>query len=231
MVFLRPEDIKTMPEAKQARLKAKGPKRTLHFSDGDLEEYSTEEEDAADGGHNETSLVDPADFDLLISLIGPRISKQHTNYRECIPAEMRLAITLRFLATGDSYSSLMYLFRVSRPLICKIIPEVCACIIEALKEHVKRTLKWGPWISYLMWSFGSSTLSVVDTVGEFFAKAFGITTPRYYFELEEYKKREEEQATKDAEAQGWSQPAAGSAPSSTITSLHDIPTNPHPVDV
>nr|CAH7727561.1 unnamed protein product [Callosobruchus chinensis] len=31
----------------------------------------------------------------------------------------------------------MYLFRVSRPLICKIIPEVCACIIEALKEHVK----------------------------------------------------------------------------------------------
>nr|CAH7755552.1 unnamed protein product [Callosobruchus chinensis] len=78
-----------------------------------------------------------ADFDLLISLIGPRISKQDTNYRECIPAEMRLAITLRFLATGDSYSSLMYLFRVSRPLICKIIPEVCACIIEALKEHVK----------------------------------------------------------------------------------------------
>nr|CAH7761347.1 unnamed protein product [Callosobruchus chinensis] len=50
---------------------------------------------------------------------------------------MRLAITLSFLATGDSYSSLMYLFRVSRPLICKIIPEVCACIIEALKEHVK----------------------------------------------------------------------------------------------
>nr|CAH7731928.1 unnamed protein product [Callosobruchus chinensis] len=78
-----------------------------------------------------------ADFDLLISLIGPRISKQITNYRECILAEMRLAITLRFLATGDSYSSLMYLFRVSRPLICKIIPEVCECIIEALKEHVK----------------------------------------------------------------------------------------------
>nr|CAH7761755.1 unnamed protein product [Callosobruchus chinensis] len=43
-----------------------------------------------------------ADFDLLISLFGPRISKQNTNYRECIPAEMRLAITLRFLATGDS---------------------------------------------------------------------------------------------------------------------------------
>nr|CAH7743186.1 unnamed protein product [Callosobruchus chinensis] len=54
---------------------------------------------------------------------------------------MRLAITLRFLATGDSYSSLMYLFRVSRPLICKIIPEVCACIIEALKEHVKSKYK------------------------------------------------------------------------------------------
>nr|CAH7734942.1 unnamed protein product [Callosobruchus chinensis] len=55
---------------------------------------------------------------------------------------MRLAITLRFLTTGDSYSSLMYLFRVSRPLICKIIPEVCACIIEALKEHVKVSTKY-----------------------------------------------------------------------------------------
>nr|CAH7734943.1 unnamed protein product [Callosobruchus chinensis] len=36
----------------------------------------------------------------------------------------------------------MYLFRVSRPLICKIIPEVCACIIEALKEHVKVSTKY-----------------------------------------------------------------------------------------
>nr|CAH7729185.1 unnamed protein product [Callosobruchus chinensis] len=83
-----------------------------------------------------------ADFDLLISLIGPRVSKQDTNYRECVPAEMRLEITLRFLATGDSYNSLMYLFRVSRPLICKIIPKVCACIIEALKEHVKVSTKY-----------------------------------------------------------------------------------------
>ncbi|CAH1985132.1 unnamed protein product [Acanthoscelides obtectus] len=153
MVLLRPENIKKMSEEKQARLKAKGPKGIFHFSDGDLEEYSTDEEDTVDKGAKENSLVDP------------------------------------------------------------------------------RTLTWGPWISYLMWSFGSSTLSVVDTMGEFFAKAFGITTPRYYFELEEHKKREEEQATRDAEAQGWSQPASGSAVDSTITSLNEIPNRPHPVDV
>nr|CAH7753348.1 unnamed protein product [Callosobruchus chinensis] len=28
-------------------------------------------------------------------------------------------------------------FHLPGPLICKIIPEVCPCIIEALKEHVK----------------------------------------------------------------------------------------------
>lgn len=77
------------------------------------------------------------DFNFVSLLLGPKICKRDTNYRECIPVEVRLAITLRFLATGDSYSSLMYLFRVSKSLISKIIPEVCTQIIEALDEHIK----------------------------------------------------------------------------------------------
>lgn len=36
--------------------------------------------------------------------------------------------------TGDSFKSLMYLFRVHQSTISKIIPEVCAAIYSALKD-------------------------------------------------------------------------------------------------
>lgn len=55
--------------------------------------------------------------------------------RDAISAEERLVITLRFLATGDSYGSLMFLFKRSRSSICNIIPEVCNAIYKALKDE------------------------------------------------------------------------------------------------
>ena len=58
--------------------------------------------------------------------------------REAIPAGQRLALTLRFLATGESYASLHYQFRVSVPSICRIVPEVCDVIYNTLKsEYLK----------------------------------------------------------------------------------------------
>ncbi|KAF0689409.1 DDE Tnp4 domain-containing protein [Aphis craccivora] len=44
-----------------------------------------------------------ADFEYLLNLIDPSISKQYTHLRKSIPARKRLAVTLRFLANGDSY--------------------------------------------------------------------------------------------------------------------------------
>ena len=68
-----------------------------------------------------------SDFELPLQLIGPSIKKQDTNtcIREAIPISTRLAVTLRFLVTGDSYHTLMYTFRISVPAISTIIPEVC----------------------------------------------------------------------------------------------------------
>jgi hypothetical protein len=77
------------------------------------------------------------DFEYLLQKIGPTISKEDTNWRECIPAKIRLAVTLRFLATGDSYRSLHFLFKISSQIISRIIPEVCAAINEALKNEVQ----------------------------------------------------------------------------------------------
>lgn len=78
-----------------------------------------------------------SDFEYLLTLISPIISKQDTQLRDSIPAKIRLAITLRFLATGDSYKSVHFLFKVSSQIISKIVPEVCAAINQVLKNEVK----------------------------------------------------------------------------------------------
>lgn len=58
--------------------------------------------------------VSTTEFELIKSLIEPSVMKMNTQFREAISVTERLAITLRFLATGDSYTSLQYLFRVSK---------------------------------------------------------------------------------------------------------------------
>lgn len=73
----------------------------------------------------------------MCSLLSDKIKKCDTKYREAITVNERVLITLRFLATGDAYSSLQYLFRVSKQSISTIVPEVCDAIIEALSDYVK----------------------------------------------------------------------------------------------
>lgn len=77
-----------------------------------------------------------ADFEFLLAKIEPMIKKQ-TRLRTPIPPKIRLAITLRFLATGDSYRSLHYLFKVSAPAISLIVPEVCKAINSVLNDQIK----------------------------------------------------------------------------------------------
>jgi hypothetical protein len=62
-----------------------------------------------------------SDFGLLINLIGPKFAKTETILREPISVQNRLAITLRFLAAGESFTSLQYLFRMSKQVISNIV--------------------------------------------------------------------------------------------------------------
>ena len=55
--------------------------------------------------------------------------------RQPISAEEKLAVTLRFLATGESYQSLQYQFRISRSTIGLFIPKVCKVIYEVLQQE------------------------------------------------------------------------------------------------
>ncbi|KAF4526221.1 hypothetical protein B566_EDAN001906 [Ephemera danica] len=79
-----------------------------------------------------------------------------------------------------------------------------------------KTLPWGPWFAHQTVAAGSSVLKVCDYLGETLANLFGITTPKYEYEIEEYKrtiKREKEKKAKDdLEMGGWREPNAEGAP-------------------
>lgn len=51
-------------------------------------------------GYKKFLRMDPESFGVLESLITPLITKKDTNMRRSIPAGERLAVTVRFLATG-----------------------------------------------------------------------------------------------------------------------------------
>ncbi|KAJ8967678.1 hypothetical protein NQ317_009226 [Molorchus minor] len=70
----------------------------------------------------------------IIELVGPKIVKKNTKMREAISVYERVMVTLRFLATGDSYSSLQYLFRIPVCTIGRIVKEVAPAIYDALKD-------------------------------------------------------------------------------------------------
>jgi len=73
-------------------------------------------------------------FSQLLTLVDPKIRKENTKFRKAIPSNERLALTLRYLATSDSFSSLSLLFKISKSSISHIIPEVCTAIIEVLQD-------------------------------------------------------------------------------------------------
>lgn len=56
--------------------------------------------------------------------------------RKALEPGLRLSITLRYLASGDSYRSLSYSFRVAANTIVKVVPETCQAIVDEYLEEV-----------------------------------------------------------------------------------------------
>ncbi|KAJ2951745.1 hypothetical protein O0L34_g13912 [Tuta absoluta] len=66
-----------------------------------------------------------------------------------------------------------------------------------------KTLQWGPWFSYYTWKSGTKVLNAVDYAGESLANFFGITTPKYQIEIDEYERLQEEKRKMDEDSVGW----------------------------
>ena len=75
-------------------------------------------------------------FHELLQCLTPRLTKADTNFRRALEPGLKLAITLRFLATGNSYHSLAYAFRVPHNTISVFLGEVCEAIIAEYGDEV-----------------------------------------------------------------------------------------------
>ena len=73
-------------------------------------------------------------FTYLLEKVRPQITLRVTNLRKPISAEEQLAVTLRFMATGESFGSLMFQYRMSKQSIRRIIPRVSLAIVESLMD-------------------------------------------------------------------------------------------------
>ena len=78
--------------------------------------------------------MSPDRVNHLLSLVEPLIRKSDARFRKSISTSERLALTLRFLAIGDSQQTLTYSFRIGRAAVSKDVTDTCKAIYSALKE-------------------------------------------------------------------------------------------------
>lgn len=76
-------------------------------------------------------------FDDLLGMVDGMLRKNDTVMRMAIPVTTKLEITLRYLATGDSFKSLEYLFRVPETTISQFIPYVLTAICDVLRPFIE----------------------------------------------------------------------------------------------
>ncbi|XP_055625145.1 putative nuclease HARBI1 [Toxorhynchites rutilus septentrionalis] len=81
--------------------------------------------------------MDAGMFDELLALVAPQIERKDTIMRDAIPVSQRLSITLRYLATGNTFEDLKFSAAVSPQSIGHIVIETCAALINSLKEYIK----------------------------------------------------------------------------------------------
>lgn len=73
------------------------------------------------GGFRNFFRTTTIDFETLLHIIGSKISEKDTTFRPAIPVCDTLTVTLRYFATGDSYLSFMYTFKISKQVISTIV--------------------------------------------------------------------------------------------------------------
>ena len=71
------------------------------------------------------TALSPQMFLDLVEWLTPRLRKEDTWYRDSLKVGLKVVITLWYLATGDNYKSLMYLFYVPHRTISILVQDDC----------------------------------------------------------------------------------------------------------
>ena len=109
----------------------------------------------------------PAMFDELVERLRPRLTKPSINFRPNLDAGLKVALTLRHLASGTTYRNMQYAWRVPHNSISNIVREVVQAIIEEYVDELLGcpTTEQGwrqlaeDW--YLRWNF-PHTVGAID---------------------------------------------------------------------
>ena len=101
--------------------------------------------------------MNKASFDFILDKIADRLYHVPTHARPINPMQ-RLAITLRYLASGSTQMSLGFNFRVSAASVCKIIREVMLAICDTMEAEFLKEPTKEDWVTIaeefrLKWSF------------------------------------------------------------------------------
>lgn len=99
-------------------------------------------------GYREMMRMTHDDFVEILRLIEPDITpRQVTGGHKVITAAERLTLAIRFLATGETYRSLSFQFRISRAAISYIVTEVCEAIEKNLgPKYLKFPTTHEEWV-------------------------------------------------------------------------------------
>lgn len=88
----------------------------------------------------------PQRFSHLLGLVGPLIKRQDTRFRQEITPDERLAITLRYLVTGDSMQTISFSYRVGHSTVSGIIDSTCVALWNALQpQYMPRPSTASEW--------------------------------------------------------------------------------------
>ncbi|KAA0721497.1 hypothetical protein E1301_Tti020112 [Triplophysa tibetana] len=88
-------------------------------------------------GH--TWFMTAEEFDDVLDLVSPLITKQDTKMRRAITARERLSLTLRFLITGHTFRSLSLQYPVGGSTVSIIVLETCAALHQVMKDRFLKT--------------------------------------------------------------------------------------------
>lgn len=92
--------------------------------------------------------MDVIDFEKVLAKIADKIEpKDRLGGTRPIQSDERLALTLRFLATGETFQSLSFQFKISVNAVSYIVKGCCKAIVERMtSEYLKVLSSDAEWL-------------------------------------------------------------------------------------
>ena len=85
-------------------------------------------------GYREMMRMNYNQFLTILRVLEPHISKKQVIGGHKTIAAERLTLTIRFLASGETFRSLCFQFRMGRATISSIVREVCQVVFKCFRE-------------------------------------------------------------------------------------------------